>query len=152
MFILSKYFWFARKSPSLFRNKTLSTSFTLYAVELDKILCSQKKKKKGIKGGIGLFVQHKNDTLDASSMLHHKMAPQTLQQTDAFETLSCFSCGERVEALELENEAKRKPVMSDVLISRIIALKTYEVKCGDNILNATSKQWQYNIVLGAYME
>lgn len=55
-------------------------------------------------------------------MLHHKMAPKTLQQTDAFEIWSCISCGEGVEALELENETT-SAVMFDVLISRITAEK-----------------------------
>lgn len=65
------------------------------------------------------------------------------------EIWSCISCGEGVEALELENETKSERVMFDVLISRITALKTYDVKCGDNTLNATSEK---NNASGAYME
>lgn len=52
-----------------------------------------------------------------------------------------ISCGEGVEALELENETtKSERVMFDVLISRITALKSYDVKCDDNTLNATSEK------------
>lgn len=81
---------------------------------------------------------------DASSMLHHKMAPKTL-------LWSCISCREGVEALELENETTKR-VMFDVLISTITARKTDDVKCGDNTLNATSETRPYNNVSGAYME
>lgn len=62
------------------------------------------KLKRGVYQEMGLFVQHKNETLDANGRLHHKMEPKALQQqmSMSFDLISCGGQEQRHLKMKIE--------------------------------------------------
>lgn len=87
------------------------------------------KLKRGVNQGMGLFVQHKNETSDANGRLHHKMEPKTLQQQMSM-SFELISCGQ--EQRHLKMKIKKEWT---VLIWRIIAAENQVLTMSNAMIN-----------------